>query len=285
MINNEIITQHELDKAVSQLFPSGLETRNNDLIRRQLLEQLIDQKIIDLQVKKLGIQISQEEVDRTLARLREEQGLTDSTAYTRFLEKGGMSEAAFREKIREQILRYKLISREIGSKIIISEERAKDYFEQNRAKFQKREGVRLAQIFLSVGEKATEEERLHQKKKLEEIRNRLLNGDDFAALARSFSQDPSAAAGGDLGVFSEEELEPALRREISGLKPGDITPVLAAPDGWRILKMVEIIGAKEIGFQEVRPLIYEELFQEEVDRCFFEWFKKIKDRTAIQILL
>jgi peptidyl-prolyl cis-trans isomerase SurA len=285
LVNNEIITLHELEKAFNQLNPTLLEKGSRQEIQKQLLFQLIDQKLIDLQIKRLGIQIPAEEVDKAISRIMEEQGLTGTGELARALEKEGLSEADFRNKVKDQILRYRLVSREIGSKIIIAEERIKEYFEKNKGQFQKQEGIHLALIFLKADGGTPPEERMNQKKKMEEIRERLLKGEPFAELARKYSQDPSASAGGDLGVLSPNDLDPSLRQALTSLKTGDISQVLQTPGGWNILKVVEVIGAKEVALNEVRDRVFEKLFQEEVDLRFTEWLQKVKDRSYIQILL
>jgi peptidyl-prolyl cis-trans isomerase SurA len=285
VVNNEIITLHELEKAFNQINLAIIEKENHQEIQKQLLFQLIDHKLIDLQIKRLGIQISPEEVDKTVSRIKEDQGLTGAGEFARALQKEGLSEANFRNKVRDQILRFRLISREIGSKIIIPEERIKQYFEKNKSKYQKPQGIHLAHIVLKVDEKASAEERLNPKKKMEEIRERLRKGEDFAELARKFSQDPSAPSGGDLGVFALEDIDPSLRDVISALKPGEFSQILQSSMGWQIVKVIEGIGAREIVFADVRDRIFDQLFQEEVDQRFSEWLQKIKDRSYIQILL
>lgn len=285
VVNDQIITLHEVEKAMKQIAPALPDKADEREVQKQLLWQLIDQKLIDLQVKRLGIQITEEEVDRTIERIKEEQGMTGAGEFARALQKDGMTEADFRNRIKEQVLRYRLVSREIGSKIIIPEERVKEYFEINKSKYQKREGIHLALIFLPADEKGTGEERQSQRKKAEEIRERLLQGEDFAEMARQFSRDPSAPSGGDLGVFAPGELDPSLRNALAPLKAGQITPVLQTPTGFQILKVVEIIGKQEVPYSEVRERVFNDLFQEEVDKRFAEWLQKIKERSHIQILL
>jgi len=285
IVNNEIITFHELEKALRDYRPSAMEKVEQEEFQKQVLFQLIDQKLVDIQIKRIGIQISSDEVDKAVARIKQDQGINNSEAFSAALLKEGLSEAEFRNKIKEQILRFRLISREIGSKIIIPEDRIQDYYQKNKNKFQKTEGVHLAHILLAISEKTSPEEIERQKKKGDEILERLKKGEDFAELARKFSQDPSATQGGDLGMFVLEEIEPALQKVISALKPGEFSSVIQSPNGWQIVKLIDIKGAKEVSFDEVKGRIQEQLFQEEVDQRFAQWLQKIKDRSYIKVLL
>lgn len=285
IVNNEIITFYELEKEIKNINLSILEKGKQEEFQKQVLFQLIDQKLVDLQIKRLGVQIPPDEVDKAVARIKEDKGVNSSEDFSAALLKEGLSEAEFRNKIKEQILRFRLISREIGSKIIIPEGRVREYYQINKYKFQKIEGVHLAHILLTIPGKTSPEEIASQKKKGEELLECLKKGEDFAELARKFSQDPSATQGGDLGMFVFEEIEPSLQKVISALKPGEFSSILQSPQGWQIVKLIDIKRAKEVSFDEVKGRIQEQLFQEEVDQRFAQWLQKIKDRSYIQVLL
>jgi peptidyl-prolyl cis-trans isomerase SurA len=282
IVNNEIITYYELEKAIKNLPPSVVEKERPEEVQKQLLFQLVDQKLVELQIKRLGIQISSDEVDKTVDKIKQDQGLTGAEDFAKVLKKEGLTEKEFKNKIREQIQRFKLIGREIGSKIIIPEARVMEYYQKNKSLFQKAEGIHLALILLTT---SSPEEGLEQKKKAEEIWERLKKGENFSDLARKYSQDPSAAQGGDLGVFSLNDLDPFLREVVSTLKPGEFSQVLQSPHGWQIIKLIASQDAKEVGYEEVRGQIFEHLYQEEVNLRFSQWLQQLKDRSYIQILL
>ncbi len=233
----------------------------------------------------MGIKISCEDVEKSVARIKQEQGLNRPEDFAAALAKGGMSEAELRDKIKEQILRFRLVSREIGSKIVVLEAKLQEYFEKNKSKFQKTEGIHLAHIVLTTPEKDSSDEILKQKKKAEEIWEGLKKGEDFSELARRYSQDSSAAQGGDLGLFGWDEIDPSLKTALSAMKPGEFSQVLRSPQGWQIVKLIALQTAKEIGLEEVREQVREKLFQEEVELRFGQWVQQLKDRSYIQVLL
>ena len=107
IVNDEIITFHELEKAKRNFKLPDLEKERKEEFDKQLLFQLIDQKLIDLQIKRLGIQINPEEVDKAIARIKEEQGLNSPEEFSKVLLQEGLSESEFRNKIKEQILAIK----------------------------------------------------------------------------------------------------------------------------------------------------------------------------------
>jgi peptidyl-prolyl cis-trans isomerase SurA len=285
IVNDEIITFYELEKVKKNYNLPEMEKEKEEEFQKQLLFQLIDQKLIDLQIRRLGIQIAGEEVDKAVDRIKQDQGLKSPEDFSKALLREGLSESEFRKKVKDQILRFKLISREIGSKIIIPESQMLEYFEKNKSKFQTVEGVQMAHIFLPMSDKTPPEERDNLKKKIEEIQDRLIKGEDFAELARKFSQDSSASQGGNLGTFAIEDIDPSLRKVIFTLKPGEFSSILQSPNGWQIVKLIEFKGGKEVSYSEAKNRVQDQLFQEEVDKRFTQWLQKVKDRSYIQILL
>ncbi len=285
IVNNDIITYYELEKVMKTLIPEGQEGRGKEVIQKQILFQLIDHKLVDLQVKRLGIQVFSDEVQKAIDRIKQDQGVNGPEAFKAALSKQGLTEDEFRDKIKEQILRFKLISREIGSKIIIPFSRIQDYYQKNKSEFQRTEGIHLAHIMLKTEAGASSEDLIKQKEKAQEIWERLKKGEDFADLARTFSQDSSAAQGGDIGTFKLDEIDPSLREAIAHLNTGDISPVIQSPQGFQIVKLIALQGAKEFTLDEVKDRIHEQLFQVEVDQRFAQWLQQLKDRSYIQVLL
>jgi peptidyl-prolyl cis-trans isomerase SurA len=283
IVNNDIVTFLELEKTMKTMAPQ-ISGGKQDEIRKQVLLNLVDQKLVDQVIKKAGLQVSKEEVEQTINRLRKEQGLEKAEAFKASLEREGLTEEEFRGKIREQIQRYKLVSREIGSKILISETVVREAYQKDKDKFQQPEGVHLAHILITVDPNSPEEAS-KQRLKAEEVLARLKKGEAFGDLARSYSQDPSASQGGDLGTFALEEIDPALREIVIQLKPGEVSPILQSPRGWQIIRLLEYKQKKELTYLEARDRIQERLFQEEVDKRFGEWIQKLRERSYIQILL
>lgn len=285
IVNNDIITYYELEKTMKNMGPEDREKGKREDLQKQILFQLIDHKLVDLQVKRLGIQVLADEVQKAIEGIKKDQGLTGPEDLKTALSKQGLTEAEFRNRIKEQILRYKLISREIGSKIIIPFSKVQDFYQKNKSEFQRVEGIHLANILFKTEAGASSKDQLKQKTKAQEIWGRLKKGENFAELARAFSQDSSAAQGGDLGTFKIDELDPTLREAVAPLSPGEFSPVIQSPQGFQIVKLIDLQGAKEFSLNEVKDRIQEQLFQTEVDQRFAQWLQQLKDRSYIQILL
>lgn len=281
VVNNEIITLLELEKKMAELLPPGTPA-NNPEIQKRVLFQLIDEKLLGSQIRKLNLQVGKEEVDKAISRIREEQGLKSPEEFAALLAREGLREEELRARLKDQMLRFRLISREIGSKIIFSEDQTKAYYQKNKSKFEVGERLHLAQITILNSNHPSPEA---AKAKIEEIAALLRQGESFASLAKKFSGDPSAPQGGDLGFFSVEEIDPLLMQALAPLKPGETSPVQGLPQGWRLVQLVERGTTKAVSPEAAREKIQEMLYQEEVEARAGQWLLKLRERSSIQILL
>jgi peptidyl-prolyl cis-trans isomerase SurA len=281
VVNNEIVTWLELEKKMRELLPRGAPV-NNPEVQKQVLFQLIDEKLLGSQIRKLNLQVSKEEIDRALSRIQEDQGIKSPEEFAALLARDGLKEEDLRARLRDQILRFKLISREIGSKVIFSGDQISAYYQKNRSKFQEGERVHLAQITILNSDYASPEA---AKARTEEIAALFRQGESFDSLARKFSRDPSASQGGDLGFFALPEIDPDLAQNLARLKPGETTPVLNLPEGWRLVQLVKREATKSAGLEEVKDQIQEKLYQEEVEARAGQWLLKLRERSSIQIML
>lgn len=281
VVNNEIITWMELEKKMGQLLPPGTPV-NNAEIQKQVLFQMIDQKLLEAQIRKLNLQVGKEEIDKAILRIQDEQGIKSPQELAAALTRGGITEEELRTRLKDQILRFRLISREIGSKIVFSEDQISAYYQKNKSKFEPAERLHLAQITVLNSDYPNPEA---AKAKIEEIAALLRQGEPFAALAKKFSRDPSAAQGGDLGIFLVDEIDPLLMPVLSPLKPGETCPVQSTPEGWRIVKLISRETTKAASPAETREKIQEMVYQAEIEARAEQWILKLRERSSIQILL
>jgi peptidyl-prolyl cis-trans isomerase SurA len=281
VVNNEIITWQELEKKMGELLPPGTPP-NNPEIQKQVLFQMIDEKLLGSQIRKLNLQVSKEEIDKAIARIKQGQGMKSDEEFTAALAREGIKEEELRARLKDQILRFKLISQEVGSKLIFSKDQIDAYYQKNRSKFEGGERLHLAQITILNADYPSPEA---AKARIEEIAALLRQGEPFASLAKKFSRDPSGPQGGDLGFFPLPEIDSSLAQALAPLKPGETTPVLNLPEGWRLVQLLKRETTQTEGLEEAREKIQETLYQEEVEARAGQWLLKLRERSSIQILL
>lgn len=215
-------------------------------LRHQILEQLIDDKLIIMEAESQEIQVTPEEieqaVEQTISGFVEQLGGRDG--FLRQLQKEGMTEdelrARYREDARSQILANRLIGREIRSKIDVSDEDVRQFYEENRDQLPKKDRMlRISDIFL-----AAQPDSLIAARRLDDanlVREQIVSGEtSFEEAAQIYSDDPSGPQGGNLGRFGKGDLDPSFEEAVFALTPGDISQPVRTRFGYHLIRLDEI---------------------------------------------
>ncbi len=291
LVNNEVITLSELEEAGSRLFRQLIETtppgeREEKLkkARREILEQLIENKILEQEIRKRKVEVSEREVDTAVAEILKHNRLTENELKMA-LAKEGISYAAYRRQIRDDLGKMRLINREIKSKIVVNEEDLKRIYQEKIKEFMEPVEVKLQQIFIPGPRSGAGEELKNLEAKVENLWRRARQGEDFTELARRYSLGPEAKDGGILGYFKKNELIPELEEIAFKLKIGEISDIVRSSHGWHILRLLERKGGNPKPFAEVAPKIREAQLQQEAEKKFQEWLQHLKSKAYIEIRL
>ena len=200
------------------------------------------------------------------------------------LKRQGISYDSYREVIRNDLERMQLINLEVKSKIIIREEKISEFYDKNKDQFSSHEKVRLAGIFLGLKDPSNLREASFLHQKAQDIFNRLKTGEDFGELASEVSQGPGAKEGGDLGIFRTMELDPRLQEAIRELPEGSIGEPITTRSGIQIIKLLERQKGRTKPLEEVKDAIYAKLYQEEVNKRYSSWIKKLREKAYTKII-
>jgi peptidyl-prolyl cis-trans isomerase SurA len=289
IVNDDVITLYELNQKIRLVTGSApQELKNKDEeryleARRKILQFMIDEKCAQEKIQELGIKIPPEQIDARIEMIKKRNRWTQEDLLAA-LQQEGISFDEFREKIKTDFERAELINYQVKSKIIVRDEQITQYYEEHKKDYSSEETVYLAGIFLIQRDPDDEQESLRLKAKGEEILAKLKNGEDFAALSKQFSQGPGADEGGDLGSFKTSQLDPELRKAVSGVKEGGVTNLIIKPNGIQILKVIKRQKAEAHPLEEVREDIYETLYQQEVNRRYEAWIKELRKETYTKII-
>jgi peptidyl-prolyl cis-trans isomerase SurA len=245
-VNDDIITLSELNErtnalvAARQQNPFQLEQDQSlEEMRQTMLNRLIDERLASQEIARLKITVSEEEIDATIARIMKENRLTKETLEAE-LRKDERTITDFRQQIKEGLEQRKLVTREVQSKTVITDEIVEAYYQSNMHDFQEKERWRIQDIYLPYYPDDTPEERARIRNLAQEILERVRAGVDFGSLAKNYSQGPGAEAGGDMGYFARGELEPVLEAAVENLKAGEVSPDIETTRGIHIIKVTEV---------------------------------------------
>jgi len=291
IVNNEVISLYELDqtaapyiqKVKESQYPPDVERQVLFEIRSQVLNELINQKLTDQELKQQNISVSENEVDNTIERLKESRQITDEEL-RKFLEDEGITYDEYWKQTKRQILRARLVNLEVRSKIVITEQDIKDYYNQHIAEYGGEKKYKLSNIFIRVSPVATEYERNSARNVMESILAELEAGKPFDTLKNIEIDSNQRLEGGDLGEFSLEDLSSHLREIIEKLNTGEFTPVLQEPFGYQIVYVEKKIESAGKSLTEATNEIEDKLFNQIVDQRYQSWLQSLRDRSHIKII-
>ena len=160
------------------------------------------------------------------------------------------------------------------------------FYQRHLDRFDIQEKVRVAHIFFRVAQDADEKTRKNTFKKAQDVLEKARKGEDFAALAKNFSDDKETAeSGGELGEFFRGNLTPPLERAAFSLEAGGISEIVETTFGYHILKLNRIIPPRKISFKEVKTDILNALLKIEVEKKKKKYLSELRKSAKIKILL
>jgi len=288
VVNNDIITLYELNNRVKKRTgktSDELKQMSEEYFiqaRRELIEEMITEKLEQQKIEELKLQASQEEVDSEIENIKKSNNWTQEDLIVS-LKDQDMTLEELRAQIKEQLEISNLINYEVKSKAVILESQLLKYYQDNPDKYKEDEQVHVAGIFLLMKDQNNKDELNELTKKGEETLNRIKNGEDFAALAKEYSQGPGADEGGELGKFNTAEIDAELKKAIDGLSDGGVSGLITRDTGIQIIKLIKREGGKIKPFEEVRDKIYDTIYHEELNKKYTTWLKDLKDNSYIKI--
>jgi len=291
VVNDDVITLTELNSSLKPYaekirslgYPREKEQQLLFKVRKEILDHLINEKIEDQEIKRSKVEISEEQIDRTIERIKETNFLTDEQLRAG-LAKDGMTMEEYREKIKGQLLRTRLVNLKVKSKIVITKEDIKAYYEKHIDEFGGKPKYHIRNIILKVPLFTDDTKKLEIKKKMDEILEKLKSGESFEALAAKYSESPAASDGGDLGEFEFGSLSPQLQKAIEKIKPGEFTPVLDTDLGYQIFFLENIVSAKGKTLEQVTPEIESKLYNETIDKEYGAWIGELRKQSVVKII-
>ncbi len=274
VVNGKEIKRDEVEKYYrTRVNPEGQEPSQEEALSLKLnvIDELINNEILMERAKKLNLEASDGEVEDKFTEFKSPY---TEDEFQRQLKERGVTVDDLKNTVRREISIQKLINREVVSKVTITDQDIQDFYNANRPQFNVAEPqYRIAQIVVTPrkepqirnrkNDDATNEVEAQRKAKM--LVDRLNSGADFAQLAMDYSEDMnSAMTGGDLGYVPESALnqsDPALKKIVLGMKPGQVSPPIVLKDSIRILKLVtrEAPGLRGLSDPQVQQSIRDTL--------------------------
>lgn len=257
---------------MSRSFPTGDLGKINDS-DREVLEQFITEKLVEAEIREGGIKITDEEVDQYIQQVKKSNRLSDDDLKTA-LGREGQTVDSYRASVKAELEKNELINRQVRKKVNITNEDVERYYKINSKNFRAGDRARLRHILLTLPEKASAEQIQATTGKTRELYERIKAGEDFAQLAREFSQGAGNATGGDIGWVNRGTLIGGIEEvAFEKLSVGQVSEPFRTSMGIHIVKLEARESGNVLPLSTVAGKIKEELYAKALEERFGKWLK------------
>lgn len=236
--------QAEVDVIAQRIKASNAVVPPSYILRKQVLEKLIIEKLQRQLAERSGIALNDEMLASAAADIARRNNMTPAQFRVE-LEKQSISYRSFLENLRNEVIINQLRGREIGSRVNVSDREVEHFLETESKLGSEATQYHLGHILVAIPEGASSSVIQKAKQKAEEIIQDLRGGRDFVQVAMSQSDGSEALTGGDLGWRSINQVPTLFVDEVSDLKQGDVPDPIRSPSGFHILKMLELKGGDQ----------------------------------------
>ena len=287
VVNDDVVTtselSHALERVKAQIAQENVPAPAEQVLHKQVLDQLINKKLQLQQAKQSGVQITDADLNAAITHVASQNHVTVKELYER-LTIEGMSLADYRAEMREQLLMHKLQQQEVVSHITIAPEEVDRFMRSQPWQNNSEKEYRLDDILIPLADSPSPEEINAAKTHANMVFTKLNQGQNFQTIAQAESADAKhALQGGDLGWRKLPEVPSAFADKLVSMKPKQMAGPIQTPNGFHIIRLVEVraIGeqAKAPSRKEVENLLLQRKFEEAVQN----WVTKLRGRAFISL--
>ena len=274
--------KQELDSTYQRFHEAGqlVDGLMYEQLKTEILESLINLRLLDQLGHKQGIRIEDDQVETyyqaSVARYPSQR------TYRKSIKEAGLTETDIKDRIRRTLVAQKIVETDITPKASVSDAEIQAYYDANPHEFEHDVLVHAAHILIKVSPWADDETKKKAKKKIQEIRTRIQDGADFAAMAKKFSEGPSKVNGGDLGYFGTAQMAPAFETAAFSLQPDQMSDVVSTRFGYHLIKVYDRKPAGKKSLTEAGPILRSRFEKERIDSHLKQLVDKLKAEARIE---
>jgi len=290
-VNNQIITLSDYQKAAAGLqgeaaqdcpgcpevqIQAALKERQQNLLRDMIDQQLLIERAGDMNLS------ADTDLIKRLDEIRKQNNLDTMEALQKAVESQGLDWEDYKTQIKNGILTQEVISKEVGGRMDIGADEIKQYYEAHKQDFNRPEQVALAELFLSTEGKSPEEIEA-VRTKADDLHNRLVKGEDFAALAKRYSEGSTAQQNGDLGEFERGQLSKQLEDAVFSMDRGQVSDVIQTKTGFEILKVLDHYQAGLQPLEKVSGEISTILYKDKMEPAMRTYLADLREQSYVLV--
>jgi peptidyl-prolyl cis-trans isomerase SurA len=285
-VNDQIISRSDVVRAEQQLEQEAAQNHGSppELAAQQknMLRDMIDKQLLLSRAKELGLN-ADADVIRQLDDIRKQNKMDSLDDLEKAAKQQGISFEDFKAQIRNQILTQQVVRDEVGRRLQISQGDEAKFYAEHKSEFTQPEQVRLSEILIPLPETASQAEISQAEAKANDLKSKVMTSGDFADLAKKFSGGPSAAQGGELGLFKRGALAKVLEDQTFDLKVGESTQPIRTRQGFVILKVTEHVQEGPAPMTAVEPQIQEAMYMQAMQPALRAYLTKAREQAYIDV--
>lgn len=253
VVNDDVIVHSELQTrlraVIDQLQNAGVPTPPEDVLKKQVLEQLILDRLQLQLAEGTGIRVDDETLNRQIADIARQNQLS-LREFRDILQRDGYDFAAFREEIRNELIKSRVQQRQVQDRVQITERDIDNFIATQAKQGSNIPEYRVGHILIAVPDGASPEQLAEAKQRAEDIVERLRDGANFGRIAAAESDGRQALEGGDLGWRKAGALPTMFEKVVPELEKGEISEIIRSSSGFHVLKLLDVRGAGRLVIEQ-----------------------------------
>ena len=285
------IKRSQLDDAVIGI-KANLAAQNRQLspeesatVERQVLDRLIQVQLLLQKATDADRAKAKEVAQKRIGDAR--QRATSEEAFKRQLKAAGLDENTLTSRLVEEATAEQVLLREL--KVSVPDDQVRKFYDENPARFEQPEVVRAAHVLIATkdlasGTELTDDQKKEKLKKAEDVLKKAKDGEDFAKLAKEYSDDPGSKDKGGEYTFPRGQMVPPFEAAAFSLKTNEVSGIVTTSFGYHIIKLYEKVPAKKVDYDKVSSDLKQYLSNQEIQKLLPDYSKKVRLEAKVEIL-
>jgi len=277
VVGDEFLTLYDLDELCKPYFkrfirpdlPLKEKEKIKNQIRKRILKGWIEESVLKIEAKKYGFTVSDKELERFLTNEINLRG--GEKKFKEYLKTQGISYEEYKEKLRDRLLKIKLVQFQVKGKVLITEEELKKAYEKAIKNYDTVPKYWISVLIIKGDEKLASS-----------IYEEILQGRSFEEVYNTYSQNIQFIKE---EVFKKDELIPEILEKLENINPGEVTPLIKKGDDYCIIRLLKTEAGIPPSFEEMREKLYQKLFELKAQAVLEKWIKELEEKRYIKIYL
>ncbi len=289
-VNDGVVTEYDVKKATTPFLvqrgmnPSVMEDpQRRAEIHKKVLDNLIERKLIQAEAEAMNLTVPDQQVDQWLKMTRQRQQLSEQQ-FRSLLSRYGMSYDEYRETVRQNLLKIRLVKVKMGNQISVSQSEVDERYRERFGDEGTSSKAVVLRHILFKPEDDTEQARNSARSRAEKVLARLEQGEgSFKELAKEHSDGSSGERGGLLGTFQQGELNPAFEETAFNLEEGEHSGIVETDFGFHLLKVDEVNQVRNGNVKKKKQQIRQRLRQQKLQNQLDSYVKKLRRDAFVEV--